>query len=101
MNRRPYRATQPLQERLSDEFHRNGSDHRLRIAERGRFTRHSPIDGRVDDGQKQRAREMASDAFDEMADKSAKSIDRTNRKRRLIDGPGEFRDLRVDRTTIE
>jgi hypothetical protein len=44
---------------------------------------------------------MASDAFDEMADKSAKSIDRTNRKRRLIDGPGEFRDLRVDRTTIE
>jgi hypothetical protein len=99
MNQRHYREAQSLQERLSDEFHRSGPDGRQRNADRNRFARQGLIDGRVGDGQKQRAREMAGDAVDEVADKSAKSTDQATRKRRLIEGPGEFREVRQDRTT--
>jgi hypothetical protein len=39
---------------------------------------------------------MASQAVDKMADKSAKSTDQASRKRRLIEGPEEFREVRLD-----
>jgi hypothetical protein len=46
--------------------------------------------------QKQRAREMAGRAIDKMADASASLDDRASRKRRLIKGPEEFRNVRRD-----
>jgi hypothetical protein len=99
MNRRPYRPVQSLHERLSDEFHRNGHNDKLHKADRGRFAPQGPMDSRSGDGQRRRAREMASHAADEMVDKSAKWTDQATRKRRLIEGPGEFREVRQDRTT--
>lgn len=96
MNRRPYRQTQSLQDRLSDEFHRNRPVDRLRKADQSRFARQGPTDDQASDGRKQRAREMASQAVDKMADKSAKSTDQASRKRRLIEGPEEFREVRLD-----
>ena len=48
------------------------------------------------DDQKQRAREMAGSAIDKMADASASPDDRASRKRRLIKGPEEFRNVRRD-----
>jgi hypothetical protein len=96
MNRRPYREAQSLQDRLSDEFHRNRPVDRMRNADLSRFARQSPIDDQAGDGGKQRARDMASQTVDEMADKSAKSTDQASRKRRLIEGPGESREVRLD-----
>ena len=49
------------------------------------------------DGQRLRAREMAGTAIDEMADATATSDDQAARKRRLLKGPEEFREVRVDR----
>ncbi len=49
------------------------------------------------EGQKLRAREMASVAIDRLADTTAHADDRASRKRRLLKGPEEFSDLRVDR----
>ena len=47
--------------------------------------------------QRSRAHEMAAGAIDKMTDKSAAEDDQASRKRRLLKGPEEFRDLRVDR----
>lgn len=49
------------------------------------------------DEQKQRAREMAGKAIDKMSDDSAQAEDQASRKRRLLKGPEEFRELRIDR----
>ena len=51
------------------------------------------------DSQKSRAKQMAGGAIDKMADSSATADDQENRKRRLLKGPEEFRDVRVDRKT--
>jgi hypothetical protein len=48
-------------------------------------------------GAKQRARELAGAAIDEMTDTTASADDRGNRKRRLIRGPEEFQSVRRDR----
>jgi hypothetical protein len=48
-------------------------------------------------GQKRRASEMAGSTIDELTDTSANVDDRANRKRRLIKGPEEFQNVRVDR----
>lgn len=48
-------------------------------------------------GQKHRAREMAGNAIDNMSDDHASAVDQASRKRRLLKGPEEFRDDRVDR----
>ena len=53
------------------------------------------------EGQKLRAREMASVAIDSMTDSSAHPSDQDSRKRRLLKGPEEFRDVRVDRSTAK
>lgn len=49
------------------------------------------------EGQKQRARTMAGETIDEMADATANQHTRASRKRRLLKGPEEFQDVRVDR----
>ena len=43
-----------------------------------------------------KAAEMASDAIDRQADQSATEEERESRKRRLLKGPAEFRELRRD-----
>jgi hypothetical protein len=48
-------------------------------------------------GTKQRARDLADAAIDEMTDKTASSNDQSNRRHRLIGGPEEFRGVRRDR----
>ena len=49
------------------------------------------------EGQRRRAREMASTAIDAMTDATAHADDQASRKRRLLKGPEEFREARVDR----
>jgi hypothetical protein len=49
------------------------------------------------DQQKRRAKEMAGEAIDANSDDDAHADDQARRKRRLIKGPEEFRDLRIDR----
>jgi hypothetical protein len=49
------------------------------------------------EGQRQRAREIAGDTIDGMNDSTATTDDQASRKRRLLKGPEEFRDVRVDR----
>jgi hypothetical protein len=49
------------------------------------------------DQQKERAREMAGKAIDRMSDTTAPADAQAGRKRRLLKGPEEFRDSRVDR----
>jgi hypothetical protein len=49
------------------------------------------------EGLKLRAREMAGNAIDDMTDTTAHADDQASRKRRLLKGPEEFRDVRVDR----
>jgi hypothetical protein len=49
------------------------------------------------EGQKLRAREMAGKAIDSMADVTAHVDDQATRKRRLLKGPEEFREARIDR----
>jgi hypothetical protein len=52
---------------------------------------------RPSDGQKLRAREMAGKAIDEMTDATATPNDQATRKKRLLKGPEEFREVWVDR----
>jgi hypothetical protein len=51
------------------------------------------------EGQKKRAREMAGTAIDDMTDTAASPDDQASRKRRLLKGPEEFQDARIDRST--
>jgi hypothetical protein len=46
---------------------------------------------------RQRAREMAGNAIDKMTDTTASPNHQAGRKQRLIKGPEEFQELRVDR----
>jgi hypothetical protein len=48
-----------------------------------------------------RARKMAGDAIDEMNYDTASADDQASRKRRLLKGPEEFREVRVDRRTAK
>jgi hypothetical protein len=49
------------------------------------------------EGQTRRAREIAGDTIDIMNDSTATADDQASRKRRLLKGPEEFREVRVDR----
>jgi hypothetical protein len=49
------------------------------------------------EGQRRRAREIAGDTIDAMNDSTATADDQASRKVRLLKGPEEFRDVRVDR----
>ena len=44
-----------------------------------------------------RAKELAANAIDNLADGAASADDRASRKNRLLKGPEEFREARVDR----
>ena len=44
-----------------------------------------------------RAKQLAATAIDKMTDRGATADDRASRKRRLLKGPEEFREARVDR----
>ena len=46
-----------------------------------------------------KAAEMAGEAIDRQADQSATAEERQSRKRRLLKGPAEFRELRLDHPT--
>jgi ribosomal protein S11 len=46
---------------------------------------------------KQRARDMAGNTIDRMTDTTASPDDQASRKRRLLKGPEEFRNVRIDR----
>lgn len=48
--------------------------------------------------QRKRAIHLASTVLDDRADSSADSNQRETRKQRLLDGPTEFRAVRVDRS---
>ena len=48
-------------------------------------------------GSRRKAAEMASREIDRLGDQTVTNAERTRRKRRLIKGPREFRDLRADR----
>jgi hypothetical protein len=52
---------------------------------------------RPSEGQRIRAREMAGKTIDEMTDTGATPDDQATRKKRLIKGPEELREVRVDR----
>jgi hypothetical protein len=97
MKRRPYRETQSIEERLSDEFHRR--DGRVKDAARRQAGGEAAGTDATHGGAEpqQRARDLADAAIDDMSDKSADRSDRADRKRRLLDGPNEFRSERVDR----
>jgi hypothetical protein len=45
---------------------------------------------------KQKAADLAGEVIDQHADRSATSEQRESRKRRLLKGPKEFRDMRRD-----
>lgn len=47
--------------------------------------------------QRLRAREMAAGAIDKLIDKAALSEEQASRKRRLLKGPEEFQEARIDR----
>jgi len=53
---------------------------------------------RADGQQKRRARKMAADTIDGMADATANAGDRASRKRHLLNGPEEFNRIRMDRS---
>jgi hypothetical protein len=44
-----------------------------------------------------KAKKLAGEAIDEMADPEASTAEKASRKRSLINGPEEFREMRVDR----
>jgi hypothetical protein len=50
------------------------------------------------ESKKDRAKELAGRAIDKMSDFTASADDKGARKGRLMKGPEEFRDARVDRT---
>jgi len=52
---------------------------------------------RRSDKQKARAKELAGSAIDKLSEVAASPDDKLSRKRRLIKGPEEFREARVDR----
>lgn len=53
---------------------------------------------RSSDKQKARAKELAGTAIDNLTETAASIDDKASRKMRLIKGPEEFRDTRVDRS---
>jgi hypothetical protein len=50
--------------------------------------------------QKLRAREMAGKAIDHLTDATAHADDQVSRKRQLLKGPEEFREVRIDRPKV-
>jgi hypothetical protein len=62
---------------------------------KGRPTPGFIVDGK---GAKRKAAEMASREIDRLGDQTATREERARRKRRLIKGPREFRDIRKNKS---
>jgi Arc/MetJ-type ribon-helix-helix transcriptional regulator len=104
---RPATGTEPLYGvRISDELmthiqkwaQENGatrSEAIRRLVELGLDTAKPPAQTTAKTADK--AKELAGDAINQMADESASADEQASRKRKLISGPEEFRDARVDR----
>jgi len=73
------------------------SDAIRRLVELGLTVKQRPK--RTSESLKARAKELAGRAIDKMAKPSASPVDKTRRKRRLLKGPEEFLETRVDRST--
>ncbi len=58
--------------------------------------RRAPTTRRISKGAKRKAAEMAGQEIDRLGDWAATGEERAQRKRRLIKGPREFRDVRAD-----
>jgi hypothetical protein len=56
----------------------------------------SPTYNKTREGKPRKAAEMAGDILDQHADLSASSEEQASRKRRLLKGPKEYRELRRD-----
>jgi hypothetical protein len=56
---------------------------------------------RVSKGGRRKAAEMAEQEIDRLSDQTATNEERARRKRRLLKGPREFRDLRPDLAKIK
>lgn len=56
----------------------------------------APTDDEAVFDDSQTAAEMAGEAIDQLTDQSASLDEQASRKRRLLKGPKEFRDLRLD-----
>jgi hypothetical protein len=56
----------------------------------------APSIGSVKAGSKRKAAQMAGRTIDQLGDQAATDEERAHRKRRLIKGPREFRDVRGD-----
>jgi hypothetical protein len=69
-----------------------------RLVELGLTVKSKGRQSKSNDDQRLRAREMAGRAIDGITDAAAHADDQASRKRRLLKGPEEFRDVRVDRT---
>jgi hypothetical protein len=97
MNQRPYREAQSLQERLSDEFHRRCSQASDEPCNHGitDMARKDATDIPAADRQP-RARDLAAAATNAISDNSAR-LDQADCRHRLLEGPNEFRPVRVDR----
>jgi hypothetical protein len=76
------------------EDHPSRAEAIRRLVELGLHTAKPPAQTTAKTADK--AKELASDAINQMADKSASADEKASRKRRLISGPEEFRDVRVD-----
>ena len=57
----------------------------------------TPVRSGINSGRKLRAQELATNAIEKIADPSAPPEERAQRQRRLLKGPEEFREARVDR----
>jgi hypothetical protein len=71
------------------------SDAIRRLVELGLDTANPPAQTTAKTADK--AKELAGDAINQIADKSASADEKASRKRSLISGPEEFRNVRVDR----
>ncbi|MFB9269239.1 hypothetical protein ACFFWD_40045 [Bradyrhizobium erythrophlei] len=78
MTLRPYRESQSLQERLSDEHHRRCSQSDVNHD----ITKMARRDATASRAADRRGRDLAVKAMDEVSDNSASRVDRADRKRR-------------------
>jgi hypothetical protein len=96
MTRRLYRESATLEERLSSEFQRLRSrGHNGKPVAQASAINEDAMDDLEE--RRKRASAMAGDTIDGISDVSASREDQANRKRSLLEGPDEFRIVRMDR----
>lgn len=94
------RCSEPFLTKL-DEWRRAQQDAPTRATALRRLAEHALAGTSTRErsrGSKHKAAKMAGQAIDYLGDQAATGEERAQRKRRLIKGPREFRDLRRDRS---